>query len=78
MNKIPYKGFLIRPNSHLLTTGKWSLEVYIEKHQLLSATDRKFFTNDTFEVEEEAIHHSINLARWIIDGKGGIFSVADL
>lgn len=78
MSKIPYRGFLIRPNPHLLTTGKWSLEVYIEKHQLLSATNRKFFTNETFVAEAEAVHHSINLAMRIIDGKGGSFSVADL
>ncbi len=78
MNKIPYKGFLIRPNSHLLTTGKWSLEVYIEKHRIKSATNRKFFTNETFVAQEKAIHHSVNLARQIIDGTAEGFSVADL
>ncbi|MBI3546095.1 MAG: hypothetical protein HY081_05820 [Gammaproteobacteria bacterium] len=68
-NKIPYRGFLIRPNPHLLTTGKWSLEVYIEKHKMLSATNRKFFTNDTFGAQADAVHHSIDLARRIIDGR---------
>ncbi len=78
MNGASYKGFLIRPASLPLATGEWSLEVHIEKHRDDSVTNRKFFANDTFKTEEEAVKHCINFGKLIIDGKAEGLSITDL
>jgi hypothetical protein len=79
MNKIPYKGYLIRPASfHLVDTDRWNIELYISKDRGSEITERKFSASDTFKTQEEAIQHCVNFGKQIIDGKSENCTVGDL
>lgn len=79
MQQSQYKGYWIQPASiQLLDTGRWNMEVYIQKKNAGSVAERKFTASDTFVTEEEAIQHCINFAEQIIDGKSDSCTVVDL
>ena len=79
MNKIPYKGYLIRPTSvQLVDTGRWNIEIYISKDRGSEITERKFSASNTFNTQEEAIQHCVNFGKQIIDGKSENCTVGDL
>jgi hypothetical protein len=54
------------------------MELCISKHTGDKVTEKKFYTNNTFKTEEEAIQNSINFARQIIEGKSDNCTVTDL
>ena len=79
MNKIPYKGYLIRPVSvQLLDIERWNIELYISKDRGSEITERKFSASNTFNTQEEAIQHCVNFGKQIIDGKSENCTVVDL
>jgi hypothetical protein len=78
MNRISYKGYVIRPTPLLLADGRWNHEVYVMLDRGNQVVQRKFFSASLFATQEEAIAHCINFARQIIDGTVPNCSVADL
>lgn len=63
MNKISYKGYLIRPTSvQELDTGRWNIELYISKDKGSEITERKFSAGNTYNTQEEAIQTVLLLA----------------
>ena len=79
MNKISYKGYLIRPTSvQVLDTDRWNIELYISKDKGSEITERKFSASNTFNTQEEAIQHCVTFGKQIIDGKPENCTVGDL
>ena len=77
MSNVSYMGYLIHVTSRQVR-GEWIMELCISKHTGDKVTEKKFYTNNTFKTEEEAIQNSINFARQIIDGKSDNCTVTDL
>ncbi len=77
MSKVSYKGFLIHATSRPVR-GEWIVELCISKHTGDKVTEKKFYTDNTFKTEEEAIQYSINFGKRIIDGESDNCTVTDL
>lgn len=77
MSKISYKGYLIHATSRSVR-GEWIVELCISKHTGDKVTEKKFYTDNTFKTEEEAIQYSINFGKRIIDGESDNCTVTDL
>lgn len=79
--KIEYKkDWLIEASPHPLVGGKWSTRIIIweKKEGTFYPTPSSPFTGvDKWDSESEAITHSINYGKMIIDGKTDV-SIDDL
>ena len=74
-----YKSFEIEPEPlRDPNTQQWSISVIIYKHKGHSVINRQFTGKNTFKTEKEAIDHSIDFGKQIIDGKYHDFSVSDM
>lgn len=76
---VTYKTFEIKPTPmQLIETKEWSTSVMIIKHKDDSIVTRPFSAGNTFKIEPEAIEHSINFGKQIINGKYQDLSVSDM
>lgn len=71
---IQYEHFELTARPIPLASGKWTTEVRIRRNAVV----RPFTAADEFNTEDEAILHSLNLGRQIIDGKIPEFSGVDV
>ena len=81
MKNVEYKGFIINPAPYQLTeSGPWTLSLTITRHRDSEGETREknFSTSDAYDSKEEAIQHSINFAKRIIDGEVKSCTVTDL
>ena len=71
MNRISYKGFVIRPAPLPLSgTSGWNTQIYISKDKDSNQhSERKFTGATTSTTEDEAIKRCIVLGKHIIDGE---------
>ena len=68
-----YKGYVITAiPDQLAESGRWTVKVSIEKHSPSGVMQRPYSAANTFPTEEEAIKHSLNLGKQIIDGEAEV------
>lgn len=72
-----YKGFVIEAAPDPLKDGRWSTKVIIWKFQGDSLTQKPFSANNIWNSEIDAINHSFNFGKLIVDGKADV-SIFDL
>jgi len=72
-----YKGFVIEAAPDRLIDGRWSTKVIIWKLRGDSITQKPFSANNIWNSEIDAINHSFNFGKQIVDGKADV-SIDDL
>ena len=72
-----YKGFVIEASPDPLIGGRWSTKVIIRKYRGDSITQRPFSTDNIWDSEIDAVNHSFNFGKQIVDGKADV-SINDL
>lgn len=79
MTGLEYKGYEIEAVPHQLAdSGEWTIEIAIVRDRGNERKYRKFSSSNTYKTREEAIRHSFDFGKQIIDGKVKDYSVADL
>jgi hypothetical protein len=74
-----YEGFLIEALPNLLRdSNRWTVNGQIAYDRRGTVKTRSFSGADTFESEEEAVLHTLELGRQIIEGRVPGLSVDDL
>ncbi len=64
-----YKGYVIDARPHQLADdGRWSRDVYIERHDKEGVRVHHYMGAATFETRDEAIRQCIGFGAHIIDG----------
>ena len=70
MTDIEYKGFVIRPAPEYLVDLKcWSVKVWLDRHSGDAVHMKHFTAKQTAATEEEAVAHSLEYGRQVIDGQ---------
>lgn len=70
MATVDYKGYVIRSRPFQLAADvRWTMDLFIERHDGDSFAMRSFFANDTFETKEAADLNNLRLGCQIIDGQ---------
>jgi hypothetical protein len=65
-----YMGFVLDAcPQQLADDERWTTQVIIERHTGATVEVRPFSASNTWEMREEAVHHSWGLGRQIIDGR---------
>lgn len=73
-----YKGYTLTPTPHLLTkNNEWQVHVLIAKDRKGDTIYQDFPAKDAFISEEEAITHSLEFGRQIVDGRFPEFKLAE-
>ena len=71
--EVQYKGYVITPiPDQLAESGRWTVKVSIARHSSSGVSQRPYSAANTYPTEEEAIKHSLNFGRQIIDGKAAV------
>jgi hypothetical protein len=67
--RAPYKGYVIDARPHQLAAdGRWSRDIYIERHDSEGVKVNHYMGAVTFETKDEAIQQCIGFGVQIIDG----------
>jgi hypothetical protein len=70
MERVQYKGHVIQARPfQLADSGRWSLDITIERDTGDEVIVRPFSASNEFENRDEAVRHCINFGRQIIDGE---------
>ena len=64
-DEVPYKGFAISSRCLPLKAGGWTIEARIRRNSVI----KSYSASNTFQTEKEAIAHSIEFGRHIVDGE---------
>jgi len=76
---IEYKGYEITPISNQFEdSGEWTVGVSITKHRGSDSSLKPFSASNTFLTKEEAVAHSIEFGKKIINGEQPGVSIHDL
>lgn len=79
MNSIEYKGYEIEAVPvQLAESGEWTININIFLHRGSKTTKKNFSAGNTFRTKDEAIQHSFQFGKQIIDGQSDNCSVDDL
>ena len=79
MTDIEYKGFVIEPApEHLVDLKCWSVKAVLVRHSGDAVHMKDFTAEQTAATEEEAVAHSLEYGRQLIDGRIAGVSENDL
>jgi hypothetical protein len=78
MDSIGYKGYEIRAVPYQLAdSDDWTLDILIVRDTGTEVKHRKFGGSNRYKTKDEALQHSFNLGKQIIDGKVKDCTVVD-
>ncbi len=67
---VNYKGYVVRSRPfQLAADNRWTMDLFIERHDGDGVTTRSFSTSNTFEIKESADLNNLRLGCQIIDGR---------
>ena len=70
MEQIEYKGFKLQAKPEYENfSRRWQIRVLISRNTGFTATAKSFSASNTYATEQEAMQHSINYGKQIIDGQ---------
>ncbi len=79
MDMVHYKAFEIHAAPYQLAdSGEWQVNLHIFRHRESESKSRNFSAGNSYKTLEEAVKHSVQLGKQIIDGQSASCSVADL
>lgn len=78
MNKVNYKGYVIRPTPKSLVNGGWNGDMNVVLDKGHEIAEKFFFAETIFATPQEAIAHCIEFGKRVIDGEVPNCTVEDL